>query len=201
MSGNPLYRGTRAGSGTRRTRRGKKHEKAGATALSFTIAIRWVGLWWRMRTLRLPDPFPRGRPGKKLEIGTSAWAADSCLVEWSNLEREWLEPKPSGERALSSWAVLLGNLAWKLQSLLVDLVMRALVHLFLSLLAGASAAFVTAVLLAFAGLLFPGEGYGFLASETSWSAYDVHLSIGDMVLIATSLLAAAGTWRLLGRRR
>lgn len=43
-----------------------------------------------MKTIRLPDPFPRGKAGKKLEFGSSAWAADSCLVEWSRLEREWL---------------------------------------------------------------------------------------------------------------
>ncbi len=50
-----------------------------------------------MRTIRLSDPFPRGTPPKKLEWGTSAWAADSCLVEWSRLEREWLEA-PQVER-------------------------------------------------------------------------------------------------------
>jgi hypothetical protein len=44
-----------------------------------------------MRTIRLSDPFPRGQLPKKLEWGTSAWAADSCLVEWSTLEREWLD--------------------------------------------------------------------------------------------------------------
>lgn len=44
-----------------------------------------------MRTIRLSDPFPRGKPAKRLEWGTSAWAADSCLVEWSRLEREWLD--------------------------------------------------------------------------------------------------------------
>jgi hypothetical protein len=47
-----------------------------------------------MRTIRLSDPFPRGKPAKKLEWGSSAWAADSCLVEWSRFEREWLEPAP-----------------------------------------------------------------------------------------------------------
>ena len=48
-----------------------------------------------MRTIRLSDPFPRGKPANKLEWGTSAWAADSCLVEWSRLEREWLEAPPA----------------------------------------------------------------------------------------------------------
>jgi hypothetical protein len=51
-----------------------------------------------MRTIRLSDPFPRGKPAHKLEWGTSAWAADSCLVEWSRLEREWLDV-PSARRA------------------------------------------------------------------------------------------------------
>jgi hypothetical protein len=55
-----------------------------------------------MKTIRLPDPFPRGKAAEKLEWGTSAWAADSCLVEWSRLEREWLDvpapqkPNPRG---------------------------------------------------------------------------------------------------------
>ena len=48
-----------------------------------------------MRTIRVSDPFPRGRPEHKLEWGSSAWAADSCLVEWSKLEREWLGPAPA----------------------------------------------------------------------------------------------------------
>jgi hypothetical protein len=48
-----------------------------------------------MRTIRVSDPFPPGKPQRKLEWGTSAWAADSCLVEWSKLEREWLGPVPT----------------------------------------------------------------------------------------------------------
>ena len=48
-----------------------------------------------MRTHRIADPFPRGTPQQKLEWGSSAWAADSCLVEWSRLEREWLDPQPA----------------------------------------------------------------------------------------------------------
>ncbi|MDP9043770.1 MAG: hypothetical protein M3O01_03095 [Pseudomonadota bacterium] len=49
-----------------------------------------------MKTIRLPEPFPRGKSAQKLEWGSSAWAADSCLVEWSRLEREWLgAPEPS----------------------------------------------------------------------------------------------------------
>jgi len=155
-----------------------------------------------MRTVRLPDPFPRGRPRTKLEFGTSAWAADSCLVEWSSLEREWLEPQPSDRRTSSTWAGLLGNVAWKLQSLLMDVVARALLRLAVSVLAGVAAAFVTAVLIAFAGLFLGGEGYGFLASETFvWAEHRIHFSIGDLLLLTTALFATTGTWRLLGSRR
>lgn len=59
-----------------------------------------------MKTIRLPDPFPRGQAARKLEWGSSAWAAESCLVEWSQLEREWLDV-PTAEaadgRRGSSW--------------------------------------------------------------------------------------------------
>ncbi len=58
-----------------------------------------------MRTIRLSDPSPRSKPAKKLEWGSSAWAADSCLVEWSRFEREWLEPRPASAPDLpaSAW--------------------------------------------------------------------------------------------------
>jgi hypothetical protein len=161
-----------------------------------------LGIWSRMRTLRLPDPFPRGRPREKLEIGTSAWAADSCLVEWSSLEREWLEPEPTRARRASTWAGLLGNLAWKLHSLFLDAVLRTLLRFALSVLAGAAAAFVAGVLIAFCGLFFAGDGYGFLASETfAWAEHGIHLSIGDTILLVTGVLATAATWRLLASRR
>jgi len=176
-------------------------EKPGSSASSFTIEIRAPDLWWRMRTLRLPDPFPRGRPRTKLEFGTSAWAADSCLVEWSNLEREWLEPQPGVRPTTSTWAGLLHNVAWKLHSVLMDVLVRTLIRFALSVLAGAAAAFVAAVLIAFAGLLFGGESYGFLASETfTWAEYSIHFSIGDLMLLTTAFLATVGTWRLLGSR-
>ena len=155
-----------------------------------------------MRTLRLPDPFPRGRPREKLEIGSSAWAADSCFVEWSNLEREWLEPEPTRAQRASTWTGLFGNLAWKLHALFLDAALRTLLRFALSVLAGAAAAFVAAVLIAFAGLFMGGEGYGFLASETfTWAEYRIHFSIGDLLLLTTALFATAGTWRLLGSRR
>ena len=57
----------------------------------------------RMRTIRLTDPFPRGKPANKLEWGTSAWAADSCLVEWSRLEREWLDVPEARRTRATGW--------------------------------------------------------------------------------------------------
>ena len=55
-----------------------------------------------MRTIRLSDPLRHGKPAKKLEWGTSAWAADSCLAEWSTFEREWLGASPVAKKS-SSW--------------------------------------------------------------------------------------------------
>ena len=147
-----------------------------------------------MRTLRLPDPFPRGRPRTKLEFGTSAWAADSCLVEWSSLEREWLEPQPSDRRTSSTWAGLLGNVAWKLQSMLMDVVRARAVRVSRSACWPARPPRSSPrVLIAFAGLFFGGEGYGFLASETfTWAEYRIHFSIGDLLLLTTALFATVG---------
>lgn len=54
-----------------------------------------------MRTIRLSDPFKHGNPPKKLEWGTSAWAADSCLAEWSTFEREWLGVAPVAKKSSS----------------------------------------------------------------------------------------------------
>ena len=48
----------------------------------------------RMRTIRLADP-PR-RHDRNLAFGSSEWAADSCLAEWSQFERDWLGPDPRG---------------------------------------------------------------------------------------------------------
>ena len=77
-----------------------------------------------MRTIRVSDPYPQGQPQRKLEWGSSAWAADSCLVEWSKLEREWLGPMPTTraprrrvgyELPLAFWLALLAcglGLSW-----------------------------------------------------------------------------------------
>lgn len=47
-----------------------------------------------MQTIRLRDPWRGGAP-RQLEWGSSEWAADSCLAEWSTFERQWLGPMPS----------------------------------------------------------------------------------------------------------
>jgi len=46
-----------------------------------------------MRTIRLVDPFPAS-PARRLPVGSSEWAAESCLADWSQFEREWLGPDP-----------------------------------------------------------------------------------------------------------
>lgn len=46
-----------------------------------------------MRTIRLIDPRPAG-PAQRLPFGSSEWAAESCLADWSQFEREWLGPEP-----------------------------------------------------------------------------------------------------------
>jgi hypothetical protein len=80
-------------------------EKGGAAGADRAIGRTPKPGRWRMRTIRLSDPFPRGRPSQKLEWGSSAWAADSCLVEWSRLEREWLAPDSAHRpRAVWTWS-------------------------------------------------------------------------------------------------
>jgi hypothetical protein len=43
-----------------------------------------------MRTIRLIDDVPI----RRLPFGSSEWAAESCLAEWSQFERDWLGPDP-----------------------------------------------------------------------------------------------------------
>jgi hypothetical protein len=60
----------------------------------------------RMETIRLRDPW-QGRAARRLEFGSSEWAADSCLADWSTLERQWLGPMPKRHAgpALPGWLV------------------------------------------------------------------------------------------------
>ena len=43
-----------------------------------------------MRTIRLNDD----APARRLPFGSPLRAAESCLAEWSQFEREWLGPDP-----------------------------------------------------------------------------------------------------------
>jgi len=57
-----------------------------------------------MQTIRLLDP----RPARRLPFGSSEWAAESCLADWSQFEREWLGPAPrrrSSRRSVSPLAM------------------------------------------------------------------------------------------------
>ena len=42
-----------------------------------------------MRTFWIADPMPPSQARSPLPWGSSEWAADSCLAEWSEFEREW----------------------------------------------------------------------------------------------------------------
>lgn len=80
-----------------------------------------------MRTHRIADPRPRGAPTQKLEWGSSAWAADSCLVEWSTLEREWLDPEPKNVQSPGrTWARRLQDVPLPVWLWLVSLATLAL---------------------------------------------------------------------------
>jgi hypothetical protein len=85
-----------------------------------------------MRTIRLTDQ----APGRRLPFGSSEWAAESCLAEWSRFEREWLGPDPRqrnrGRRrreplsplAAACAAVAVGALAVICWSLLATIVLQ-----------------------------------------------------------------------------
>ena len=48
-----------------------------------------------MRTFWIADPMPPSQARSPLVWSSSEWAADSCLAEWSEFEREWTgEPVP-----------------------------------------------------------------------------------------------------------
>ncbi len=52
-----------------------------------------------MRTFWIADPMPPTQARSPLAWGSSEWAADSCLAEWSEFEREWVgEPAPQRPR-------------------------------------------------------------------------------------------------------
>jgi hypothetical protein len=56
-----------------------------------------------MRTIRLIDPRPSlpARP-----FGSSEWAEESCLADWSQFERDWLGPEPQRRARHGGWSPL-----------------------------------------------------------------------------------------------
>ena len=59
-----------------------------------------------MRTFWIADPMPTPQARSPLTWGSSEWAADSCLAEWSEFEREWTgEPAPKRLRRVLPKAV------------------------------------------------------------------------------------------------
>jgi hypothetical protein len=73
-------------------------------------------------------------------------------------------------------------------------------RLLLTLVVGAATGVLSAVIIAIVDLYLSGHGYGGLTREYfTWSPGGVHLSIGDMIMLATVLLAGALTWSFFGR--
>jgi hypothetical protein len=65
---------------------------------------------------------------------------------------------------------------------------------------GAAAGVLSAIIIAIADLYLSGQGYdGLMREYLTWSTAGIHLSIGDMIMLGTVLLAAALTWRFCGR--
>jgi hypothetical protein len=78
-----------------------------------------------MRTIRLPDV-----PQRRLAFGSSEWAADSCLAEWSQFERDWLPrdaappPQRRSPLAAACAGIACGALAIVCWSLVSTLLLR-----------------------------------------------------------------------------
>ena len=78
---------------------------------------------------------------------------------------------------------------------------RTLLRLLLSVSAAAVVAVVAAVAIAILDLYLVGHGHsGILMESVSWPAAGVHLSIGDIVMLALALAAGGFAWILAGRR-
>lgn len=70
----------------------------------------------------------------------------------------------------------------------------------LTLSVGAATAILSALIITIVDIYLSGHGYAGLTREyLTWSAAGVHLSMGDIIMLATALLAAMLTWRLCGR--
>jgi len=67
----------------------------------------------------------------------------------------------------------------------------------LALSIGIAAAVFSAVLITIVDIYLSGHGYAGLTLEYfTWSAADVHLSMGDIIMLGTAVLAAVLAWKL-----
>ena len=79
---------------------------------------------------------------------------------------------------------------------------RILIRLLLTLVAVFVVAVISAIALALIDLYLVGHGRtGLLRESISWPAASVHLSVGDLLMLGLSFLAAVLGWRLSGRFR
>ncbi|MFH1603091.1 MAG: hypothetical protein ABIH03_04215 [Pseudomonadota bacterium] len=79
--------------------------------------------------------------------------------------------------------------------------MSILVRLVVSTVAGFGAGVVAALVVTVIDLYLTGHGYGSITCEViTWSQAGVHLSIGDLVMLMTVIVAAVSTWYRAGDR-
>jgi hypothetical protein len=58
-------------------------------------------------------------------------------------------------------------------------------------------AVVSAVIITIIDIYLSGHGHvGLTLEYFTWSAADIHLSIGDIIMLITAVLAAALTWKV-----
>ena len=75
--------------------------------------------------------------------------------------------------------------------------MKPLTRVFISAGAGIGAAVAAALLVAVIDLYVTGHGYGSITREVvTWEPAGVHLSIGDLAMLATMVVVAVLTWSL-----
>jgi hypothetical protein len=80
--------------------------------------------------------------------------------------------------------------------------MSPLVRLAISAVAGIGVAIVVALIVTVIDLYVTGHGYGSIMREVfTWEPAGMHLSIGDVGMLAAVVVVAVSTWYLVGRRR
>jgi hypothetical protein len=77
-----------------------------------------------------------------------------------------------------------------------------LARLGVSIAAGIGAAVVAALIVTVIDLYLTGHGYGSITREViTWAPAGVHLSIGDLGMLATVIVVAVLTWYVVGAPR